>query len=96
MTKIGSQLLNTPANCCIYILKCCVCKYELPCALKINSNGGLKQRHVDPCPSPTKKNISPLSKFLWPPKLGWVVTCKEKTLPKKSHDPLMTWSCEIM
>ena len=39
------------------------CAY-IPCALEIYSNGGVKQEHVESCPS-TTKNISQLPQCLW-------------------------------
>ena len=38
----------------------------MPCALEINSNGGLKQGHVLSRPSTTENIISPLPKCLQP------------------------------
>ena len=46
MTKIRSPSLDAPANYCVYILKFCVRVNWPPCALEMNSNGGLKQGHV--------------------------------------------------
>ena len=68
------------------------CAY-IPCALEIYSNGGVKQEHVESCPS-TTKNIStttmPMASKLW----GWWLTLRDN-LPIKLHDALITWSCKI-
>ena len=66
VTNIGSPSLHTPANCCVYVLKFCLCEHCILCALEINSNDGSKQEHVESCPS-TTTNISALAQCLWPP-----------------------------
>ena len=57
----------------------------------------------------TKTIISPFPQCLWLPNLvgwwharvptgfkdGWIMTYLDKFLPKKSHDPLITWSCKV-
>ena len=57
---------------CVFVLKLRACEHGNPCALKINSNCGLKGRHMESWFSITKNIISPLQQCLWPPYLaGW-------------------------
>ena len=37
-----------------------LCEHGMPCTLRINTNGGLKQRHEESCTSTTKNILSPL------------------------------------
>ena len=95
LTKIGCLSLDTLANYCVYALKFCVCEHDMSCTLEINSNGGSKRGHIESCLSITTNIISPLSQCLWLPNLaGWWLTMRV-SYPLKSHDPLITWSCEI-
>ena len=48
MTKIGSPLLDSPANYCVYVLKFFVSGHSMPCPLDIKSNGGHKRGYVEP------------------------------------------------
>ena len=48
----------------LFIVKFCVCKRNMPCALEINSNGILTREHVKACSSSTIKIISPLPQYL--------------------------------
>ena len=90
VTKIGSPLLDKRANYCVYDLKFCMCKHDMPCALKINSNGGLKRGHVESCLSTTKDLISPLPQCLWPPNLaGWCLVMRS-SYPKNR---MTFWPC---
>ena len=66
-------------------MKCCV--LSILCPLEINSIDGLQGEHLEFSSSETKNIISPLPQCLWPP--WWSVT-------QKSHDSLITWSCDIM
>ena len=64
-----------------------------PCALEINSDGGIKWGYVETC-SRITKNKSPLQQCLWPPNLErwWL---NHMVLPPiKSCDPSVTWSFE--
>lgn len=56
MFKIGSPLLETPANHWVYILNL-VC-VSMSCALEIGSDDGYKREDLE-CPSMTKNNNSP-------------------------------------
>ena len=75
-------------------------QYDMPCyfnlcSLEINSNGGLKQNHLEFSSSATKNIISPLPRCLWLTKLGRVVAYHEGLPPIKSHEALITWSSNI-
>ena len=50
MVNIGRPSLDTLANYCVYVLKFRVFEHEKPCALEINSKGGLKQGHMESWP----------------------------------------------
>ena len=61
--------MDAQPNYCVYILKFQVFEHGMPRALRINSNGGLRQGHVESC---SLTNISPLPQCLWLPNLvGW-------------------------
>ena len=64
MCDHGSPSLDTLPNYCVYVLKFRVCGHGMPYALEINSNDGLKQGHVESCPSSTKNYIYPLPQCL--------------------------------
>ena len=68
-----------------------------PFPLEINSNGGLKRGYVESCTQSLKISYIYLIITTMPmaTKLGRVVAYHEELPPVKSHDFLITWSCEI-
>ena len=64
-------------NYCVCVLQFRVWEHDMPCALEMNSNGGLRRGHVESWPSTTKNIVSPLPQCLWPPNLaGWWLTMR--------------------
>ena len=99
MTKIRSPSLDIPANYCIFDLNFCMWEYGIPCALEINSIGGLK---LDLQPLKTYLHyhnaLPKQNHYISMPvatKLGRMITYLDRLLAIKSHDLLITWSCEI-
>ena len=71
-----------------------MCEHGMPCDLEINSKGRSKSGHVEFALQPLKHHISTAAMHM-AFKLDRVVTYDDGLPPIKSHDLLITWSCEI-
>ena len=73
------------------------CKHDMlyafkPCALEINSNGGFKRDHVEPC---YQRHSISTTTLPMSTKLGRMVTYLEEFFLIELIDHLVTWCCEF-
>ena len=96
VNRIGLISLDTLITAFFFdffsIVKFLVCKRNMLCALEVNSDDGIKQEHIESCPSTTTNFLTSLALVPWSPNKARWWTSVRGWHPKSHITTYSSWS----